>query len=163
MGNSEIKAAQKKLNNLCKQYGVEKFSIENKVGLVCWQKLVQAMCGIDINQHEKPGRKANSDELIDNVRKLYALHTDFSRFEISDDKNKSKKTRYKKLPDFREKEIHGLIAKSLSKTYGMKITAEKVRGILNNRHNRNQLKKLADKEFDELKNTPFNPDDMSGT
>lgn len=161
MSDFNIKAAQHRLDKLCEEHGVEKFNIEGAVGLVCWRKLVQAMCGIDINYREESGRKANPDKLVDDVRRLYALYMDFSRLEISNDTDKTKETTYRQLPDFLKKQIYGFIADSLSKSYGEEITSGRVRGILNNKHNKEQLERLQREEFKELEVSSFDPDDMS--
>ena len=161
MSGSNIKAVQGKLDKLCEEHGIEKFGIQDDVGLVCWRKLVQAMCGVDVNYREESGRKANSDKLIDDVRRLYALYMDFSRLEILNDNDKTKETTYRQLPDFRKKQIYGFIADSLSKSSGKKITPDKVRGILNNKHNKEQLERLAREEFKGLEAASFDPDDMS--
>ncbi|QQG36635.1 MAG: hypothetical protein HYS17_02345 [Micavibrio aeruginosavorus] len=140
--SDEEKAAQVRLDKLCKEHSVEKFSIRDDVGLVCWRNLIQAMCGMDINRREKPGRKGNSDDLVDEVRRLYALYTDFSRLEIDESKDKTDKKRYKNLPDFYKYQVYGFISDDLSKKYGKEITSNQVRGILKNDHNSEQLKRL---------------------
>lgn len=160
MTNDEIQAAQDRLNELCNRHGIEKFSIQGGVGLVGWQKLILAMCGVDVNQRYRSGRKANQDEFVDDVRRQYALYTDFGRVEIFNDKDKTKETTYKQLPDFYDNEVHNFIADSLSEKYGKKIKPSKIRGILKNKHNREQLKRLAQDEFKKLENAPFDPDEF---
>lgn len=160
--SDEEKAAQVRLDKLCKEHNVEKFSIRDDVGLVCWRNLIQAMCGMDINRREKPGRKGNSDELVDEIRRLYALYTDFPKLEIDESKDKTDKERYKCLPDFYEYQMYNFISDGLSKKYGKKIKPDRIRGILNNPHNREQLKRLAEDEFKELKNATFDPDEFVG-
>ncbi|MCC6597494.1 MAG: hypothetical protein IT559_01745 [Alphaproteobacteria bacterium] len=160
MTNDEIQAAQDRLDELCNRHDVEKFSVQGGVGLAGWLKLIQAMCGVDVNQRDKSGRKANPDELVDDVRRQHALYTDFGRVEIFDDKDKTKQTTYKVLPDFYGNEIHNFIADSLSEKYRKKITPSKIRGILNNKHNKEQLERLTRDEFKELENVPFDPDEF---
>lgn len=160
MTDDEIRATQDKLDELCQRHDVEKFNIQGGVGLVGWQKLVQAMCGVDVNQRDKSGRKANSDGLVDDVRRQYMLYRDFGRLEIFDDKDKTKNTTYNQLPDFYDNEVHNFIADNLSEKYGKKIKPSRIRGILNNEHNREQLKRLTQDEFKELENASFDPDEF---
>ena len=163
MSKEAIKAAQTKLDKLCAKNKVAKFKIDSSVGLVGWQKLVQSMCGIDISHSKKLGRKPNSDELLDEVRQLYRLHSEFSRFRTYYDEKKERskqETITGHAPDFSDRQIHELIAKTVSEKFDKTITPTKIRGILNNNHNKDQLEKLTRKEIADLENDPCNPDDF---
>lgn len=159
MTDDEIQAAQDRFNELCNKHCVEEFSVKSGVGLVGWQKLVWAMCGVDINHRKKSGRNANSDKLIDDVRKLYAQHTDFQRCELVYNKEKTEKS-YQVASKIYDYEAHNFIADSLSEKCGKKIKPSKIRGILNNEHNKEQLEQLIQNEFKELENAAFDPDEL---
>lgn len=158
--DDEIRAAQGKLNDLCEQYKLEKFNIQGAVGLVGWKKLIHAMCGLDINHRDKSGRKANSDELVDDVRRLYALHSEFSRFRTYKDEKTGKDVICGNAPDFSDTKIHELIAENLSIKYDRKIKPTKIRGILNGPHSVNQLTRLARAEIENLENDLADPDEI---
>jgi hypothetical protein len=163
MTDQEIQEAQDKLNELCTKYDLEAFNIQEKDGLVCWRRLVQAMCGVNVEYKDTPGRKSHSDEFVDNVRRLDALYTDFSRFVIPNDVKNSEMAVHTQLPDFRRKEIYGFIADSLSKKYGKEISSDMVKGILNNKNNKDHLERLTKEEFKELETASFDPDEMPKT
>lgn len=81
MTDDEIQATQDRLNELCNRHGIEKFSIQGGVGLVGWQKLILAICGVHINYCEQPGRKAYSQEFILDVGARIDIYRDFVRFD----------------------------------------------------------------------------------
>ena len=83
MSEDEIQAAQEKLNKLCKEHRVKEFNIQQGDGLVCWRKLVQSMCGIDVNYCEKPGKKAYSNNFILDVGARIDAYRSFERFDQS--------------------------------------------------------------------------------
>lgn len=152
MSDSKVKAAQKILNKLCEEHGVEKFGIEDEVGLVCWRKLVQAMCGIDISSREKPGRKAYSEEFILNVGARIDIYRDFVRF---DNERLEKEGVLEQIGETLQRKVaFYVVAEELKMEAGEEYTDGQIRGIYDD------YRKLRKEEIKDLENDPWDPDEV---
>lgn len=151
MTDEDIQTAQERLDKLCNEYNVEQFNIQDESGLVCWQKLVRAMCGIDINYRKKPGKKAYPQEFIWDVGARIDVYRDFIRF---DNEKFEKDGVLEQIGDTlrRDASIYA-VADELRET-GEKYTDEQIRGIYDRYRN------LRKKRIEDLENDPCDPDEM---
>ncbi|MGE4351139.1 MAG: hypothetical protein AB7E52_03005 [Bdellovibrionales bacterium] len=152
MPREEIEKAQDKLGKLCKKFDVKEFSILDGVGLVGWQKLVQAMCGIDINDGEKPGRKAYPKEFILDVGSRIDAYRDFTRF---DNQKLEEEGVLEEIGGTLMRKIaFSEVATEIRTKTGEEYTDDQIRGIYDD------YRKLRKEELRDLENYPADPDEL---
>lgn len=152
MTDDEIQVVQKKLHQLCKEHGVEEFDIKTNDGPVCWRKLVQSMCGIDINYRKKSGRVSYTDSFILDVGARIDAYRSFERF---DQKTLDEENELVKIGDpmGRNMSIYH-VEDQINREIGSDYSSEQIRGIYD------RYRKLKKNEAIKLENDPIDPDEF---